>query len=972
MRSAASLICTLIASACLNNTSESLAQQRARAPISPTLQTTSDDSQKAQDLILSDGLYRVAQKGDGTLAFALVQMQRAKTPEDVSRIFQESIKNGQADPVFDRDAMVPLIKTGVKYFTKGPITDAAETLIDNLNDFTKELEHGQKTVQLSSLPPEYAATAFAGAVSGLSPEARARFTQVLAAYLNRDFDTVVRDVREKRLLSGPDSVDKKIYADQMRAINAKLDVEKQLLDAQLQGVKASQELLNRKAQLELDTQHLQAAATLAGLALGPVVGPETANKVTRVGQNFIQMNQAIKQFGPGGISPDKLLMFTNVVTAGIAIVGIIAASSQQDPTLVALQAIMQQLAAIKKQLDQIENKVDSLTDLVLVGFDKVLKGQEVLGNDIRDFRNIVTTQINDETQLQAIRVYLDYLDHGNTDYPLKLRCASSVSKKSDDAANECLGIFAEKLSDKKLFTDQPEQDTRPQVWASEWSNQILSHGPRPDNDSLIAVQQLSYPFFFASDPAAFRSTIARNHELIAAYSQTVVGISHPATLPNPEILARQLETYISAARLQPRQFQTKKAVDLTDQALNRIAQVDTLLATTLRDKNATDKLLTKLGEGLTDYQSKAQSVLDELNKDSYSEDRQKFNSKNTTTPGVITRCPGDGEPALPIPTGGLDSLVPQIFWIAQEMGLGTVGQCYQWEQADDVKKLGGDPAWFQIKFTLRAYFNPSPKLLDNRISSFELPSNARKFDQRQSLQITQRTLVTKNHYSTYWGTTASIWANAWTGTAVSGGEHDVYECFDVVNGRLPTLSAKCITDPKRWIPRDKFVAESVESLTDVDLKRTNEIVTRGVQTVLASVILNRSTIWDQYKLKTVETPDGLNKNLSSRSVTKSTFLADALREYTRSYLLAEGWMLTSFYHQNPTSTCLAALDAYSPIRVAKMVSDNILDKGPQPLGQKFKTAMDAAMKECSKHDLDPSLRRLRDQLTRLRATELAN
>jgi hypothetical protein len=327
---AVSLFCMLVAGDYLSCTSGALAQRKNQTPISPALQTTSNDQQKAQDLILSDGLYRIAQKGDGTLAFALVQMQRARTPDDVSRIFQQSITNGQADPVFDRDAMVPLIKIGVKFFTKGPITAAGEALVDNLDQFTKDLEHGQKSVSLSGFSPEYASAAFAGAVSQLSPEARVRFTRVLAAYLQRDYDSVLRDVRENRLLSGPNAVDRKIYDQEMKAISARLDVEKRLLDAQLQGKEASQQLLDKKARLELETQHLEAAATLAGLALGPVVGPETANKVTRVGQNFIQMNQAIKQFGPGGISPDKLLMFTNVVTAGIAIVGIIAASSQQD------------------------------------------------------------------------------------------------------------------------------------------------------------------------------------------------------------------------------------------------------------------------------------------------------------------------------------------------------------------------------------------------------------------------------------------------------------------------------------------------------------------------------------------------------------------------------------------------------------------------------------------------------------------
>lgn len=83
-------------------------------------------------------------------------------------------------------------------------------------------------------------------------------------------------------------------------------------------------------------------------------------------------------------------------------------------------------------------------------------------------------------------------------------------------------------------------------------------------------------------------------------------------------------------------------------------------------------------------------------------------------------------------------------------------------------------------------------------------------------------------------------------------------------------------------------------------------------------------------------------------------------------------LLTSFYHQNPVSSCLATLDAYSPKRVVKIVSDGSLETNPQPLGDKFKAAMTSSMKDRNKHDLDPALRRLRDQLNKLRAVQAAN
>jgi hypothetical protein len=103
-----------------------------------------------------------------------------------------------------------------------------------------------------------------------------------------------------------------------------------------------------------------------------------------VGNNLIQMNTAVKQFGPGGLTPDKLLMFTNFATAGVAIVSMIVASQQEDPTMAALKQIMQELADIKKQLETIEKKIDDLSDLVLVGFERTLTQIQQLSIELKN------------------------------------------------------------------------------------------------------------------------------------------------------------------------------------------------------------------------------------------------------------------------------------------------------------------------------------------------------------------------------------------------------------------------------------------------------------------------------------------------------------------------------------------------------------------------------------------------------------
>lgn len=54
------------------------------------------------------------------------------------------------------------------------------------------------------------------------------------------------------------------------------------------------------------------------------------------------MNVAVKQFGPNGLTPDKLLMFTNFATADFAIVGILTA-----PQEVSWPPKMRQLAKVR-------------------------------------------------------------------------------------------------------------------------------------------------------------------------------------------------------------------------------------------------------------------------------------------------------------------------------------------------------------------------------------------------------------------------------------------------------------------------------------------------------------------------------------------------------------------------------------------------------------------------------------------------
>jgi hypothetical protein len=59
------------------------------------------------------------------------------------------------------------------------------------------------------------------------------------------------------------------------------------------------------------------------------------------------MYDTMNKFGRGGISADKLLMCTNMVSAGMMVAQLFA--NQQDPTHAALASMAQKLQAIQQQ-----------------------------------------------------------------------------------------------------------------------------------------------------------------------------------------------------------------------------------------------------------------------------------------------------------------------------------------------------------------------------------------------------------------------------------------------------------------------------------------------------------------------------------------------------------------------------------------------------------------------------------------------
>jgi hypothetical protein len=210
---------------------------------------------------------------------------------------------------------------------------------------------------------------------------------------------------------------------------------------------------------------------LTGLILGPIVGPDATRKITTIGNNLIQMDTAIKQFGPKGVglTPDNLLMFTNFATAGFTIVGMIAASQKPDPTMVALQAIMEQLKEIKQQLITIENKIDDLSDLVEEGFERTLSDFADLDIEFNSFQHAVLGHFSDDAQRKAVTAYLNYVYSDPQQYKLAQKCDESTAVADDQT---CLNLFASLIADYTMFTGNTPRT--PDLSSPNWSNQLLT------------------------------------------------------------------------------------------------------------------------------------------------------------------------------------------------------------------------------------------------------------------------------------------------------------------------------------------------------------------------------------------------------------------------------------------------------------------------------------------------------------------
>ena len=675
------------------------------------------------------------------------------------------------------------------------------------------------------------------------------------------------------------------------------------------------------------------------------------------------MHHAVKVFGPKGVgvTPDKLLMFTNVVSAGMVVAQ--AFATPKDPVMTALSAILEQLRAIQMQLERIEDKLDDLSDLVLVGFERVLANQVYLQNRMNEFEKTFVTHIQDEAQRRAIQTYLSNFDHLGS--PYKPECSNPTISDPDDV-ERCLIDFMTQLSTRTLFSAL-KGSQQPAILSPTLSNHMLS--PRNgggDGSTNLVLEQLSYPLFFSDNPVALRRMIARNHEAVMAQSAHALTVHHPTTIPNAEILIARLDSYLAAADVHPK-VRSRYAVELTDEAVQRIDDIESALKTTSGNTEAITELWRSMVDMLGKYDQAVKSVYADFADDPFTESRSRFNEG-----GRLRACPTSRNwPNMAVPrdpVSGLasDKFVPQVYWIAQDLGWGTLSQCYEILPVRETRKKVGRRTFVQLDFQVKIFFNPGAPGRADRIADRDKARNALTPNE-DSMLVALQQLRSEYHYSTYDGYARDIYPRAWFATAAH--EKDVFECWKL-NKNLWIVIPDCPNSiPAREIPQREFLTKSKTRIIGADSARLEERMRSRVHRILREVVISRSAPWDPRTLSFIERE--APNVMVARPVMKHHQLAEELKNYAAKFYLAKALFLTNFYHQNRMGQCMSALDAYAPVRVANYAAENMM-QADNSVAAQLNSGMQAAIAACSAYELSPELKAVRSRLKSLRELQLSN
>lgn len=926
----------------------------SNATAASDLAQLASDRAKTNAWVQAETISRITQSPNSSLTYVALNLAGAKDEKSLNRIL-DAAKNDGINPVMDRQSTVNAIKAGAKLAG----VEGADGAVDALNNITRDIENSMGNAG-AKIPfsPESQAAALIGAVKNMPPDLQEKAMRGIAQIEGLNYDQMRGEVTAGRMIRGTPSKNDIEKASNNKALDqaiidrgfsqlqeamdvqtqATKDLQKQLLD--------DRELEKKKAEINSRTEHFKAGVYLAGTLLGPIIGKEKAKDLMAVGNGIAMMQDALAKFGPGGLSADKLLMCTNFVSAGMMVAQIFM--KQQDPTMAALSSIMQQLEAIKAELDKIDHKIDHLTDLVVQGFDDVLHQGQYLNRDLDRIKSILDNDIRGEQERQAVNTYLKYLSKEKEVSGLANDCASPL--KTKDTAS-CAVAFADELSTKPLADVDLGNIGSPQMFDPAWTNRALSVGVSYDlNYGGMAQFYFSLPTFFANSPQAFSSMIARNHEAVAAASQALLQVPHVQTLANPEILAVELKILLEAAKVRPDLLKVPFKDRLFSQAIQRVTDIENFAHSTINNGEFLTHVWKVLADTLKFYDDGVQAIVaDALN-------RPKDNARKALLGDSLAMCPGNGV-RLPLPapgpTGNIDSLVPDIYWAAQDMGLGRLGACFEWQSIE--ARMSGNAAFHNVRYRIKLFFNPAKRQADGSYQLDALQSG-RVILNGSSQIIQSRIIDSVRHYSTLGASTTVAFARAWNGAAATPGE--VYEC---AMADEEMTNEQCFP-PNRPIPQAWLMTQGVNEIPDAQVTAVATGVANEIYATLGQIMRSRTQVWVPEQLANESIRE--ERLLYDHATTKSVDLKTLMAFYSSRYMFAEQLLLLSAYHGNTITDCLAALERFSPQKVIENFP-NVFSGRPWRMSDAMTPAMDSVASSCVGHNFNSDLATLKAKLQKL-------
>jgi hypothetical protein len=632
---------------------------------------------------------------------------------------------------------------------------------------------------------------------------------------------------------------------------------------------------------------------------------------------------------------------------------------QRDPTMEALNEVLSQLQDIKKELDRIDHKIDNLTDLVLDGFAKVLIGQAVISREISDVKQVLNSYVREQKAQDAINVFLDQLRDQRAIFTLANQCASKTTLNVH-STNDCVAKFADELSTKPLEQIVLNVGS-PHLFDSASTNVALSVGVDYNlNNGALPKFYFSLPRFFADAPQAFTAMTARNQEAIAAASWMLLNLQRGETLANPENLAADLSVLLLAAQLRPDLITVPNADILLSEAIQRVTDTEIFFEHTVQNQAYVENVWQMLAMSLKTYDDDvSRAVEDALN-------RPKDGAKKTFLGQFIDPCdPANGIPSIHIPASGpagnIESLVPDIFWSAEDMGLGRIGKCFEHSVADTI--MEGNNAFHEWRFTIIIFWNPAQKQPDGSFT--QIPLQAERVVKTNASKILQkRSITSKNHFSTFLGGSVLTAWWSWDGWAANHNDNSatpwkVYECL---KGKLPPNN--CPGGNARFIPANAFMTEGSNEIPDDRVAATARELGKAVHEKLTTLISSRSQVWNPRKLALEEV--SADKILLDRPIWTTSTLSDDMSMYSSRYMFAEQLVLLSGYHENAVSKCLATLDDFSPQKVVANLP-NVFGNTKWRLSDVLVERMNGVSKSCVGTGIKSNLRSTKAELEKVLA-----